>query len=593
MSRGRGRSPRNQAPGAGALDCFAMRPGDGLYYVSGKGRDWRETRLCDPFEVVAASRSVDTGNLGLLLKFKTRRGVERETVLPLADIYRQGASGFLPVIAKGLVIEPLLREISFLKKYLTELVPEKEALVTARPGWLNGDARIYVMPDRSIGAKRGELIHFCGAGDGFARRGSLVGWREYVAGPAGGNARLMFAILAALAAPLLKIAGEQSGGFHYRGASSSGKTTALHVAASVHGAEVMNWRSTANGIEALCTAHNDGCLLLDEIGQADPKIVAEAAYHAINGTGKARMTADRRSEPSATWTIMLLSSGEISLADRIASSPGMTPQAGQEVRIVDIPADAGAGLGIFDELPEGFAKPAAAADALRRAAERHRGHALPVFVRGLIERGDLAQLAGQIECERRAWVRNHARPDADGQVIRVARRFALIAAAGRLAVELDVLPWGPSDVAWAVKEVFHAWLAERGNQGPAEVNAVTARLRDLVARYGASRFQKLSAELGGGENEAADRVIDRAGYVRQTGSGAREYLIWPSVWDREILKGVERKPVHAALLRKGVLRADGEGKASVVVRIEGVARRFYAVDEAALDGASAQPSDEL
>jgi putative DNA primase/helicase len=524
-----------------------------------------------------------------LLKFETRRGVEQEAVLPLADIYRPGASGFLSVIAKGLVIEPLGREIALLKKYLTGVVPEREAVVTERCGWLNGDTRNYVTPDRIIGASRGGLVRYTGASNGFTRRGSLAGWRRHVAGPAVGNARLMFAVMVALAAPLLKIAGEQSGGFHFRGLSSSGKTTALHLAASVHGAKVRNWNSTANGIEADCVAHNDACLLLDEIGQANPKVVAQTSYQAINGIGRGRMNADRHSEPSATWTIMLLSSGEISLADRIASGPGTAPQAGQGVRIVDIPADAGAGLGIFDELPEGFAKPAAAADALRRAAERHRGHALPVFVRGLIERGDTTQLAAQIDRERRAWVRNHVSPNADGQVVRIAQRFALTAAAGRLAVELDVLPWQATDVDWAVKEVFHAWLRERGHQGPAEVDAVLTRLRDLIARHGASRFQRLNetAELDASEKESRERVIDRAGYVRSW-DGGREYLIWPSVWDREILKGVERKPVHAALLKQGALRGDSEGKASLVVKVEGVSRRFYAVDEAALDGVSAQ-----
>jgi putative DNA primase/helicase len=40
----------------------------------------------------------------------------------------------------------------------------------------------------------------------------------------------------------------------------------------------------------------------------------------------------------------------------------------------------------------------------------------------------------------------HCRLDADGQVQRVAQRFALVAAAGELGIALGVLPW-PRDEA--------------------------------------------------------------------------------------------------------------------------------------------------
>lgn len=220
---------------------------------------------------------------------------------------------------------------------------------------------------------------------------------------------------------------------------------------------------------------------------------------------------------------------------------------------------------------------------MREAAGKFRGHALPAFVRGLIERSDLPQLVAQINRERRLWVQNHVQPDADGQVIRVAQRFALVAAAGRLGVELDVLPWTPSDVDWAVKEMFNAWLAARGNQGPAEVNAVMGRLRELIARHGASRFQRLAdmASLDGeSKRDERERVIDRAGFVRP---GECEYLIFPEVWQREILRGVDSGIVHKALLEGGILRGDSEGKASTPAKIDGKSKRFYAVDAEALD----------
>lgn len=73
----------------------------------------------------------------------------------------------------------------------------------------------------------------------------------------------------------------ESGGFHFRGSSSSGKTTALHLAASVFGQPsryIRLWRTTANGLEGLAALHNDSLLILDELSQADPKEAGEAAY---------------------------------------------------------------------------------------------------------------------------------------------------------------------------------------------------------------------------------------------------------------------------------------------------------------------------
>jgi len=288
-----------------------------------------------------------------LIKFASRNGAAQFAVLSLTDIYRQGTSGFSSLIGRGFRIEPLPNEVGWFKKYLVACAPVREAIVTARCGWLNGDERHYVLPDQVIGAQRDKLIHYSGPAAGFVRLDSLPQWKRHVAGPAAGNSRLMFAIMVALAAPLARLLGEQSGGFHLHGKSSSGKTMALHLGASVHGAEVKTWRATENGIEASCVMHNDGCLLLDEIHMADPKLVAEVAYQAMNGTGEARMTADRRAEPSANWTILVLSSGENPVAEYIASGAGSRAivQAGQQVRIVDIRADAGAGLGIFDRLP--------------------------------------------------------------------------------------------------------------------------------------------------------------------------------------------------------------------------------------------------
>ena len=76
------------------------------------------------------------------------------------------------------------------------------------------------------------------------------------------NPMMMLAISTAFAAPLLEIVGGESGGVHFTGDSSTGKTTLLIAACSVWGGESYkrSWRATAHGLEGVAAMFNDGFL---------------------------------------------------------------------------------------------------------------------------------------------------------------------------------------------------------------------------------------------------------------------------------------------------------------------------------------------
>src|SRR5262249_48564482 len=153
----------------------------------------------------------------------------------------------------------------------------------------------------------------------------------------------------AFAAPLLTLLGLEGGGVHYRGPSSEGKTTAALMAASVWGEpeRVESWRATANGLEGVASGHNDNLLVLDELKQIDPHQAASVAYMLANGSGKRRGRPHGGTRPRLTWKVLFLSTGEISLAQHV-EAVGLRVHAGQEVRLIDLPADAGQGFGIFE-----------------------------------------------------------------------------------------------------------------------------------------------------------------------------------------------------------------------------------------------------
>jgi putative DNA primase/helicase len=277
-----------------------------------------------------------------------------------------------------------------------------------------------------------------------------------------------------------------SGGFHLRGGSSCGKTTALRVAASVWGGQsfMQRWRTTDNALEVIAAQHCDGLLILDELAQVDPRVAGEAAYMLANETGKARSTRSNQARPRLTWRLLFLSAGEISLSQHMAEG-GKRSKAGQELRLADIPADAGQGRGLFNELHEVDSGAALSAH-LGKASDTHHGTAGRAFLDWCTQHVDTLRdrVRQDIEHHTTQWV-----PEcAGGQVQRVGRRFALVAAAGELATAAGVTGWPVGEAARGVRACFEAWMAARGGIGDAEEGHMLRQVQRLLEERGASNF---------------------------------------------------------------------------------------------------------
>ena len=442
--------------------------------------------LADSFKIAAKTWNEEAREHGLLLEWTDPRACPCEYILPRGEIDAPNPPWRKALGNLGLALAPGRRAANLLAAYLTRAQHETSVDLVRRTGWYGPDPDFsaFVLPDATIGPPLAEAVRFDGGalpGPKLARKGTLDGWKEGVARPAIGNSRLGLAILVALAAPLLRIVGQESAGLHLRGGSSVGKTTALRVAASVWGAELFNWRTTDNGLEATATSHNDLLLALDEIGQAEPKVMAAVAYMLANGRGKSRMSTDRVAIQPTTWRLLFLSTGETSLGETIKPGGGQV-MAGQEVRFLDLPADAGQNLGLFDRLPEGCPSAAAFAEQIRTATESEIGSAGRAFVQWLMEQGNLTSLKTRLQREIEAWCARHIPRNADGQAIRAGRRFALLFAAGKLATEAGILPWPDDEAEFATVRCWGDWIANRGGFGSGEVRIVLERLQKLYRR---------------------------------------------------------------------------------------------------------------
>src|SRR5262249_21126582 len=153
------------------------------------------------------------------------------------------------------------------------------------------------------------------------------------------------------------------------------------------------------------------------------------AYMLSNGSGKRRGRPEGGTRPRLTWTVLFLSTGEISLAQHVEQA-GQRVHAGQEVRLIDLAADAGKGHGVFEHL-HGHASGQAFADALRQHGHEAYGTAGRAFVAALVQ--EMPHALEQVRKVSDVFMEQRVPTAATGQVRRVAGRFALIAAAGELA----------------------------------------------------------------------------------------------------------------------------------------------------------------
>jgi uncharacterized protein (DUF927 family) len=224
--------------------------------------------------------------------------------------------------------------------------------------------------------------------------------------------------------------------------------------------------------------------------------------------------------------------------------------AGLAVRLLDVPADAGAGMGVFQRL-HGAGDPGAMADALREAARTVHGTAGPAYLEALA-----ADRATDLEGLRRwlnevidAFCARFMPADADGQTRTAVRRFARMAAAGELAIDYGVLPWPEGEAARGVGECCAAWLARRGGGGPREDRLALEQVVAFIEAHGASRFEEIAAD---GTALGDQRVVNRAGWKVRSG-GTTEYWVAPEAWKREVCRGLDPSRAAAVMHRAGKL----------------------------------------
>lgn len=531
--------------------------------------------VCSRMDVEALTRDQDGAGWGYLLTFADPLGKPKQWAMPARMLSGDGGEYRAALLNMGLRIAPSPAARNLLTQYIQTRQPGEFASCTDRIGW---HGRAFVLPHETIGDNVERIVFQSESQmeNTFRVKHDAAAWRDRIGALCVGNSRLVFAVACAFAGPLLRPAGMESGGFHIRGDSSSGKTTALRLAASVYGGPsyMQRWRTTDNALEAIAAQHCDSLLILDELAQVEGKVAGECAYMLANEQSKARATRNGAPRARLSWRLLFLSAGELGLADHMAEGMKRT-RTGQEVRMADIPADAGKGLGAFENLHD-FAGGAAFSSHLTREAQVCHGGPGRAFVEWACANteGLGRRLRTGVQSLARAWVPNGA----SGQVERVGARFALVGLAGELATEAGFTGWPAGESERAARACFDAWLSARGGAGNGEAASMMRGGRSFLEAHGEGRFtwwHRASDDHNAKTLQRAGfrRMVDKDGkpiksdaeHQREYGERMTpadgeavsvEYFVLPEVFRAEVCRGFDYRAVCKVLLEHGCLLPD-------------------------------------
>lgn len=493
--------------------------------------------LSDPIDIIGTGQDND-GAYYRIIKFKDKITRQQKTAaLPQAEI--AGGKCWERLGFYGLFIESNPTKRRKLADYLQKEGSQTAFTITDRAGWHEDS---YIMPsgETITATDKDPAIIYNGdtsQAKAYQPNGELTDWQQNIARYAVGNSRLCLALGASFAAPLLSLLNEESGGFHLMGDSSDGKTTAAKVALSVWGkpsGSLLSWSGTKIGFSNTAAARNDGLLVLDEIGQASPHVIGDTVYSVMNGINKVQGAKQGGNRALSRWKVMMFSTGE-KTPDSILKHHKGDWNAGQAARLPSIRA--AAQYGIYDTL-HGFEDGALLSEHIAQSTEKYHGTAGRLFIRQLLD--DLEQAKQQATERMAAFMATI--PELSGQARRVAKRFAIAAAALELAAPVTGLPVGVGMA--GVKKCFDEWLEANG-AGKHEDRRIIEQAEDFIAQHAlGTRFMEWS-------DKSTNK--DHAGYRKQEGEKLELWVI-RRVFADEIAQSFDESKVCRVLADNGLLK---------------------------------------
>jgi len=201
-------------------------------------------------------------------------------------------------------------------------------------------------------------------------------------------------------------------------------------------------------------------------------------------------------------------------------------------------------MGVFENL-HGLDHPRDLSEHLKAAAKKYFGTPIREFLRYIVKhRPDVSKMLAEAQV-----MLTQGHTGLNGEIYRVAKRFALVAVAGELATQAGVTSWPVGEATRGAHACFDGWLAERGLK-PADSSAAVAQVRLYLEQYD-SRFVT-------GDDKGITETHERAGFKRVIEADQVEYCIFEEVFKQRVCEGFDPKMVARALKDLGHLVSDSD-----------------------------------
>ncbi|ANB73772.1 hypothetical protein AYM40_16455 [Paraburkholderia phytofirmans OLGA172] len=524
----------------------------GLYYIgvkrdkdSGAASYTVPMWLCSELKMMGTGRD-DSGQQYRLMEF--RRAGSGEVIrhaMPARDIGER--DGWAVLRGLGLHVAAEQRPRYKLAEYVQREGGTTWYEIVGLTGWQHG---AYVLASGEfVGTPDRPLFYNGGTPKQSAYKpaGSLEAWRDTVGSMARENPLIAASIACAFAGPLLSLIGARDGiGLHLYTTTSSGKSTAGDCAASVWGnpADVMHtWDGTSYGLTRTAEYANDGLLYLDEIGAGDARKIGPAIYQMLNGVSRLQGTKDGGVVASRSWRLTMVSTGEVSMAQYLAEG-GQTPRGGQEIRLLDVPADMGA-YRAFDSI-HGYKDGDVFAKELTAAARANYGTAGRAFVEWLTtHRGEVKDWVESTQAHMLQAVED-AHPDAAPPAKRATRKWGVLVAAAEMASEAALTGWTRDEARTWVMAAWARWLQAFGTHDR-DNERLLEQVDGILRANELGRFVLLPIDPAA--EPTAHNILGYRRYV----DGEPVFLVLPAGFKGEVVAGYELRRACQVLHEAGML----------------------------------------
>jgi putative DNA primase/helicase len=538
--------------------------------------------LCGYIKPTYYTRDKDSNAWGIILEIKDRDLRKKEIFIKTEELAADKEILKL-LLEKGLKIYDITskKDCNLIINYINLSDPKLRAIGVDTVGW---NDETYILPltkdkrnsytvtrDDDPQQVKEEYIFQSNSNNArqLVKKGTLADWQDKIGKYLSKNPLLIFSVATAIASTIFGKLEEDGGCIHFSGSSSIGKSTTLHIASSIWGSKPSSLRTTDNAAESLCKNSNDGLLLLDELAEIDPASLEKLTYMFGNGTGKSRAKKNGESQTVSTFRVLGLSTGEIGLAAKLGEK-NKTTTAGQSVRFIEIAAQSDKGLGVFDDI-HGFESAREFADYLKSQSAKNSGVVIDEWLKYLVS--DFDNTISFLEKSVKDWINKYSPKNADAQVARVARKFAIIAAVGELANARKILNLELGEYTQASLTLFNRWLDARGNTNCShELTAMIDRIKKLTQEEQNARF--LDSKGGDGEKTISKGL---AGYKESKDGEIIEFWIHTTVFKREILENRNEKIFLRELAEAGYILKDSNGQNTQAQKAFNVKKARYFV----------------